>query len=453
MNRTEPLAVAVISLGCAKNLVDSEHMVGVMLAEGIVLAASPEQADVILVNTCSFIRDAQDESIDAIREACEMKKAGPCRAVVVAGCLPQRYQEGAREALREVDAFIGVDELDRIGDIVRRIGRGERDILEVSRKSSRLFDPLQPRVLLTDGPHAYIKIAEGCNHPCGFCAIPRIRGRYRSRPIDRIVAESEHLLASGIKELDLISQDVTSYGIDLKDGSDLPKLLRALGRIGGRYWLRLLYGYPAHVTDGLLAAMGEVESMCRYLDVPVQHSHPDVLTAMGRSDTIEAVASLPERARRALPGIALRTTCLVGYPGETDAQFEHLLAYIAAAEFDHVGVFAFSREEQTRAFHLPHQVDAQAAAARRERLMLAQQEIVRRKTVARVGERADVLIAREAEGASGVWVGRTARQAPEVDGETFVSGLPAGDQSGIFVRARLVGPEDVYDLRAEAMGG
>ena len=450
MNPPRRLTLGFVSLGCAKNLVDSEHMIGVLRSEGLALAPSAEEADIVVVNTCAFIRDARDESMEAIRDACALKKEGPCRAVVVAGCLSQRYRQELLAALPEVDAFIGLDELDRVGEIARRLAAGERGIVEVSAEAGRVYEPLRPRVLLTDGPYAYLKIAEGCNHRCGFCAIPSIRGRWRSRSVEGIVAEARDLIGSGIRELLLISQDVTAYGRGRRDGADLAALLRALGRMEGRYWIRLLYGYPANLTDALLAAMAELPNVCRYLDIPVQHSHPDVLKAMRRADTIEAVATLAVRARAALPGVALRTTCLVGYPGETEPQFEHLLAYVRAIEFDHLGVFAYSREENTPAFAMPRQVDPEVALERRRRLMLAQQEIVAKKARGLVGRTETVLIEKPAEDEPGVWVGRSARLAPEVDGQIFVSALPNGGHEGEFVSARNVAPRDVYDMDATA---
>ncbi|MEI6514523.1 MAG: radical SAM protein, partial [bacterium] len=248
---TTSITVGFISLGCAKNLVDSEHMASVLRAEGIALARSPEEADVILVNTCGFIGDAKAESVDAILRACDLKKAGGCRAVIVAGCLIQRYKAELQRAIPEVDAFIGLDQLPEIGRVVRRLAAGEHGILEVSAVSRKVFSPLPTRLILTGGPFAYLKIAEGCNHQCAFCAIPGIRGRYRSRGIPDIVREAETLLGQGIRELNLISQDTTRYGHDLKDGTNLPELLRQLGRIGGKFWIRLLYGHPAHLSDEL----------------------------------------------------------------------------------------------------------------------------------------------------------------------------------------------------------
>ena len=451
MKSGQPLSLGVISLGCAKNLVDSEHMMTVLRGQGIALAPSPEKATIVLVNTCAFIRDAQEESIDAILDACALKKKGPCRAVIVAGCLPQRYRDDLQRSFPEVDAFVGLDELDRVADIARRVAGGERGILEVTAQSKRLFEPPADRILLTGGTYAYVKIAEGCNHRCAFCAIPLIRGRYRSRPMKAIVAEVESLLERGVREVNLISQDTTGYGLDCKTGGKLPELLHALGRIGGTFWIRLLYGYPARVNEALLDAIAATPQVCRYLDVPVQHSHPDVLRAMGRSETVRAVRRLPEVARERLPGVTLRTTCLVGHPGETGECFRHLLDYVQQAQFDRLGAFAFSAEEGTPAKAMPGQVAATVARSRRDMLMEVQQAIVQDHAAKLVGKREMVLVEKRAS-TQGVWIGRSARHAPEVDGEVHVSGLGSGEHAGSFVSVEYTAV-DGYDMRAAKVTG
>lgn len=442
------LSVGFVSLGCAKNLVDSEHMATVLNAARIRLAPSPEEADIVLINTCGFIGDAKRESIDAILRACALKAAGTCRAVVVAGCLTQRYQEELRRALPEVDAFIGLDQLDDIAAIVERLEQGETGIARVSRTSQRLFNPLPSRLVLTGGPFAFVKIAEGCNHRCAFCAIPGIRGHYRSRRPADIIRETETLLARGIREVNLISQDTTRYGADLGGGASLPKLLRELGRIGGRFWIRLLYGHPAHLGEDLLEAMAEVPQVCRYLDVPIQHAHPAILRAMRREGRERAVRAFPERARRLLPGVTLRTTCLVGFPGETAAQYADLLSFIRDVEFDHLGVFVFSPEEHTAAAGMPRQVPQAVARRRRDRLMREQQAIVFRKAAARKGTDDTILLLKPDR--RGAWIGRSSAQAPDVDGTVRVTGVADG-RSGAWIEARYIGASG-YDLRARALG-
>lgn len=438
-------SVGFISLGCAKNLVDSEHMAGVLRTAGLTLAHSPEEADVILVNTCGFIGDAREESIDAILRACERKAAGLCRAVIVSGCLTQRYRDELRSAIPEVDAMIGLDQLDEIARIVRRVERGERGILKVSAVSRRLYNPSARRIVLTGGPFAYVKIAEGCNHRCAFCAIPGIRGRYRSRSMADIVREAETLLAGGVRELNLISQDTTRYGCDLGGRTDMAALVRALDRIGGRFWIRLLYGHPAHLDDALLDAMGASRRVCHYLDIPIQHSHPEILRAMRRAGGARAVRDLPGRVRARLPDATLRTTCLVGFPGETAAHFADLQAFVREAAFDHLGVFTYSREERTAAYDLPHPVPRAVALRRRAALMRAQQATVHRHLAAQVGSPATVLMICPLK--DGVWLARSASQAPEVDGVTRVAVGRRPTRPGEFLRIRPTGV-DGYDLTA-----
>ena len=441
-------SVGFVSLGCPKNRVDSQIMAGALVAQGIPLAPAPEAADVIVVNTCAFVEDARREALDAILAACDRKKSGPCRAVLVAGCLPQRYRRQLARSLPDVDGFLGLDELNRIASVVRRLGRGERGVYAVSGRATRLFEPHRPGVILTGGAYAYLRVAEGCNHGCSFCAIPGIRGRLRSRPLRHVRREAESLLERGVRELDLIAQDVTAYGRDRRDGSSLPALLRELGRIGGRFWIRLLYAYPTSIGDELLETMASVPQVCRYLDVPVQHSAPPILRAMRRADTIPAVAGVAARARRIMPDIALRTTCLVGFPGETEESFEHLLDYARRTQFDHLGVFVFSPEEGTPAARLPHRPGARAAERRRDRLLRAQRRIVNRKAAARVGTETDVLVDRPAAQPRGIAVCRSQREAPEIDGVVLVRGLPLDTPAGAFVRVRVAAVRG-YDMEAE----
>ncbi len=448
-----PLSVSIISLGCAKNLVDSQIMAGVMLTENITLAASPEEADVLLVNTCSFIHDAREESVAAILDACALRDEGHPRAVVVTGCLPQRYRQELADSLPEVDAFVGLDGLETIGTVIRSVAGGEHAVAHITPTSLRLYEPRVPGLTLTGGPFAYLKIGEGCNHPCAFCAIPAIRGRHRSRPIDTLVAETEQLLASGIREINLISQDTTSYGRDLSGTAHraktaLPALLRALGNIGGEFWIRILYGYPSEVTDAVLDAMGEVEQVIPYLDIPIQHSHPDILKAMRRAGTCRAVQHLPARVRKRLPGATLRTTCLVGFPGEKREHFAHLLDHVREAKYDHLGAFVFSPEEGTLAESLPDRPRAQTAERRRGKLLLAQQEIVAERVRQLVGTDDTALL--ESPGDKrGAWLARTRRQAPDVDGITLVSGVANDAEAGALIPVRYTGGAD-YDLLAQA---
>jgi ribosomal protein S12 methylthiotransferase len=457
---TSPLSIGFISLGCAKNLVDSQVMAGVLLAENLQLAPSPEEADIILINTCAFIEDARTEAAEAILRACRHKAAGGCRAVIVAGCLPQRYRDRVAQTFPDVDAFLGVDELDRVGAIARQVAAGRRR-LEVGdgKAPTRLFASPHPGLRFSGGPFAYLKVAEGCNHTCAFCAIPGIRGRYRSRPQAELVAEAGALLTSGVRELNLISQDTTSYGRDRRTssgGETLPALLRALDARDGAFWIRVLYGYPSRVSDALLEAMAGARHVCAYLDLPIQHSHPEVLRAMQRADAVRAVTELPQRLRRAVPGMVLRTTCLVGFPGETEAHFQHLMDYVAAAKFDHLGVFAFSPEEGTAAFGRADTPPTEVAAERRDRLLRLQKQVVEERRRALVGTRAEALLLQpvRGDGRKGkgdvIWLARLARQAPEVDGCTHVRGVPDKARPGDFLEVRLTGGRG-YDLAATAV--
>ncbi len=455
MTQSQPLSIGFISLGCAKNLVDSEIMATGLLAAGWPLAPTPEEAQIVIVNTCAFIRAAREESLAAIFEACSWKRRGPCRAVLVAGCLPQRYQRRLVEAIPEVDAWIGLDAITRVDKVVRRLADGARDLRAIAPRARLVIEPPPQRVLFTGGPFAYLKIAEGCHHHCRFCVIPRIRGRYRSRPLKSILREAETLLASGQRELILIAQDSTAYGRDLAGGVALPQLLRALGALGGRFWIRLLYGHPSQVSDSLLAAMAEVPQVCHYLDIPIQHSHPEMLRAMGRPPLPGGGRQLLERIRRALPDVALRTTCLVGFPGETKAHFRHLRDFVDEAHFDHLGVFAYSREEGTPAARLAAQVAPRAAAQRRAELLRRQQRWVLEHNRERLGKTTEILIEKERAQQQNeptisgpAWIARSGAQAPEVDSVVILQRAPADIRPGTFIKARYIGVAG-YDLLAE----
>lgn len=441
------VSVGFISLGCSKNLVDSQVMAGYLKRGEIALAPSPEEADVILVNTCAFIESAREEAAEAILSACEHKHQGGCRAVIVTGCMVQRYRERLQNAFPDVDAFLGIDELERIDKVVRQVFAGKSlGVIAKRGDPVKVYNPTYPTLLFTGGPFAYLKIADGCNHRCAYCAIPIIRGSYRSRREDDLLAETRGMVSAGVKEINLISQDSMRYGADSKDGATLAKLLRSLDALDGDFWLRVLYGYPAEVTDDVLETLNASRHICRYLDLPVQHSHPDILRAMNRGKAVEATQNLAERLRQAVPGIVLRTTCLVGFPGETEAHFEHLLEYVERSRFDHLGVFAFSPEEGTAAFDMDDTPPLEVAEERCLRLMAVQRKIVKARAQNLKGT-ADtaLLLRREKKG----WIGRLQRQAPEVDGETRISGVPPHAKPGDFVPVEITAGKD-YDLEAKA---
>ncbi len=438
-----------ISLGCAKNLVDTEHIAACLRADGVDLAPSPETADAIVINTCGFIAPARRESLETIRRACARRRAGLCRWVLVGGCLAQREGRALARELPEVSAFFGLDQLDQVGGLIRRLAAGEARIQAIGARVERLFDPRADRLVFTGGPYAFVKIAEGCDHRCGFCSIPLFRGRYRSRSISAIVRECEGLLERGVRELNLIAQDVTAYGSDRTRGGRLCALLRSLGRLGRGFWIRLLYAYPTGIDPALLDTMGEVKQVCRYLDVPIQHSHPEILRAMGRGETVGPIEALSGRIRAALPGAVVRTTCLVGYPGETAAHFRQLADHLEAADFDHLGVFPFYPEAGTPAMRLSaRRVSARCAAERRRVLLRAQQRRVWARARAAIGEPTRLLLEKP-DGRPGGWLARSAGQAPEVDGWTRLGGVPGSARPGDFIDARWTG-YDGYDRMARA---
>ncbi len=442
--------VGLISLGCAKNLVDTQTLAGFLLTAGFRLARRPEEADAVLVNTCAFVHDARREAWSMIRKACRLKASGSCRAVVVAGCLPQRERGRIKQAAPGVDAVVGPDELDRIPHVMTQALAGKQPAHRLTALPYRLFEPPLPGLVLTGGPYAYLKIADGCNHRCSFCTIPAIRGRYRSRPLSSVVQEAETLLVYGFRELNLVAQDTARYGSDSphRSGSDLPALIRALGRLGGTFWIRVLYGHPAGVSDALLEAMAETPQVCRYLDIPIQHADPDILRAMGRADTIRSLPSLFPRIRHALPGVTLRTTCLVGFPGESEDHFQRLVDFIQEIAFDHLGVFVYSPEPGTAAAAFPNRPSRRTAEERRIRLLQVQRPIVTRRHRQWIGTTDTVLLERPTRGPqTGCWIARSERQAPEVDGTTRVRGVPADHKAGDFIRIRYTGHAG-YDPRA-----
>ncbi len=444
-----PVSVGFISLGCSKNLVDSQVMAGYLKSGKIALAPSPEEADVILVNTCAFIDSAREEAAEAILRACEYKKKGGCRAVIVTGCMVQRYRDKLSLAFPDVDAFLGVDELEQVGDVVKRVAAGDNcGVIAAEGLPVKLYTPTYPTLLFTGGPFAYLKIADGCNHRCAYCAIPNIRGGFRSRAAGDLLKEASGMVSAGVKEINLISQDSLQYGVDSTGGPAIAELMRCIDALEGDFRFRILYGYPAGVTDEVLEVLNTARHVCKYLDLPVQHSHPDILRAMNRGKAVAATQDLAARLRQAVPGVVLRTTCLVGFPGETEEHFEHLMDYVEQAKFDHLGVFAFSPEEETRAFEMDGTPEPEEAEDRCQRLMTLQSAIVREHARALKGTTDTVLLLRQDK--ADHWIGRLPRQAPEVDGETRVTGVPPNAKVGDFLRVEITGGK-AYDLDAKAV--
>ena len=437
--------MAFAHLGCEKNRVDTEHMLGLLAEAGYGVSADESEAAVVVVNTCSFIQDARTESVRTLVELAEQGKQ-----IIIAGCLAQHFQEELLDSLPEARAIVGTGDYQHIVEVLQRVEAGER-VNRVSANPTFVGDEHLPRYRTTSEAVAYLKVAEGCDYRCAFCIIPKLRGDQRSRPIESIVAEAHQLAAQGVKELILISQITTNYGLDLYGKPRLAELLRALGEVEIP-WIRVHYAYPTGLTPELLTAYREVPNVLPYLDLPLQHSHPDVLRAMNRPWQADVNGVLLERIRRQLPDAVLRTTFIVGFPGETEQQFQHLLSMVEEQRFDHVGVFTFSSEEGTAAADLPNPVAAEVAMERRDRLMALQQPIAAARNAAWVDRIVDVLIEQE-NPASGAMLGRCARFAPDVDGDVHVSpgqeGLCAAP--GTMVPVRITAA-DTYDLIGEVVG-
>ena len=462
------MKIGMISLGCPKNLVDSEVMLGLAQEQGHQLTRDAADADVLIVNTCAFIDKAKQESIDTILEMAEHKKTGACKRLVVTGCLAERYRDELREQIPEIDAILGTGEVPQIVEAIgiRHSGlgiqtvpllrpNGEHVLLGAQSREPRaespalptyLYDASTPRLLATPRHYAYVKIAEGCDYKCAFCIIPTLRGKYRSRLHESIVTEAERLAAQGVKELLLISQDTTFYGIDRGDRGALPRLLRALNRIDGLEWIRMLYLYPTTITDDVLGAMAESSKVCKYVDLPLQHASDPVLKRMKRPGTRAGYERLLDRIRQRVPGVTLRTTFIVGFPGETDADFAELASFVESVGFDHVGVFTYSHEEGTSAHGLPDDVPAAVKKRRQSGVMRLQRRIVERAHRSRIGNQVRILIDGPSAEHDLVLRGRLEGQAPEIDPQVYLTDCDPSELSpGQFVQAEVVGNR-AYDL-------
>ena len=431
------MKVLLISLGCDKNLVDSEVMLGLLNKAGHQITNDETEADVVVVNTCAFISDAKEESINTIIEMGELKKTGKLKKLIVAGCLSQRYKDEIMKELPEIDVIIGATNYDKI---VEAIGTDEESIVDDINYTPR---PIAERIVTTNASMAYFKIAEGCNKLCTYCIIPHIRGRYRSMPMDNLIASAEKLASDGIKELVLVAQETTLYGVDLYGEKKLPELLTKLSEIEGIEWIRLLYCYPEEITDELIEVMATNPKICHYVDIPIQHSENAILKRMGRRTSREDIVELVGRLRTAMPDIAIRTTLISGFPGETQELHDGLVDFVDECEFDRLGVFTYSPEEGTPAAEYEDQVDGELAVKWRDEIMELQQEISYEKNQQMIGSTQKVLI----EGYlvdDDVYVGRTYRDAPGVDGIVFVS-APYELISGSFVDVKITEANE-YDL-------
>ena len=495
-----PTKVGFVSLGCPKNLVDSEVMMGMLASAGAELTTKADDADIIVVNTCSFIDSAKQESVNTILEMAQHKVAagGKARKLVVAGCLVERYRNEIQKNIPEVDAVVGTGELEAIlnaagitpsaprpqpadspfvilgssaltkatnGNLAPVTSRAEGDARESSGRFSRtewdgaisdlpnyLMSEDTPRVLATGRYSAYLKIAEGCDHPCSFCIIPQLRGKFRSRRFESVVAEAERLAASGVKELILIGQDTTCYGEDLGLRDGLALLLERLAQIESVHWVRFLYAYPNKITGKLLETIAANPKICSYIDVPLQHASPAVLKRMKRGAKADIFLKSIAKMRATIPNLTLRTSFIVGFPGETEADFEALCDFVRAAEFDWLGVFGYSDEEGAKAFHLDEKIPSREIERRRKKLMQIQQRISRRKKAELVGCEVDVLVTGASEETELLWEGRSEMHAPEIDGKLFINdfGPHEGLTPGQVVRCEITEAHD-YDLVARVL--
>ncbi len=446
--------VYFVSLGCPKNRVDTEVMLGLSGEAGYTIAASPETADAIVVNTCGFIGDAKEESVDTILEMARYKTEGRCETLVVTGCLSQRYAGDLARDMPEVDQFLGSGDVDKVVAALRR--EVPRD--GVSLDPAYLYTDITPRLQSLPGYTAYVKIAEGCDRPCSFCIIPQLRGGQRSRSPESVEREVKELVERGAVEINLVAQDLTTYGWDLESeggrrGNQLAKLVRRLAAVDGLRWLRLHYAYPTATTDELLDAIADEPRVAKYVDMPLQHIDDDVLKAMRRGYTGKSVLALVKKIRARISGVTLRTTFIVGHPGETEEAFQRLCAFVEEAEFDRVGVFTYSLEEGTHSAELAAQlglVPARTAERRRRELMRLQRKISKRKMKAMVGQTIEVVVEGPSDESEYLWVGRHEGQAPEIDGSVYLAlgdGVAAPRQ-GDLVRARVTTFAD-YDLSAQ----
>jgi ribosomal protein S12 methylthiotransferase RimO len=418
--------VGFVSLGCPKNLVDSEVMMGTLAEAGYEITNNAEEADTVVVNTCGFIESAKQESIDAILEATSMKSEGKAKRVIVAGCLVERYRDDLMKELPDVDAFIGTSQ---VGEILKaaddRFDAAQLTLTPIGNKTATyLYDFDTPRYRATESHTAFIKIAEGCDRPCAFCSIPGMRGSFRSRRFGSIIEEARNLAKQGVKEVVLIAQDSSRYGEDLGEVDALAALIRALGEIEDLEWVRVMYAYPTHISDAFLAAIADTPKAVKYLDMPLQHASRNVLKLMKRGGTRESLEKLISRVREKIPGIAIRTTFITGFPGETDEDFEELMSFVRNCRFDNVGVFTYSDEEGTSAFDLSDKVDAKVAKQRRSRLMKEQARISKQMNKAKVGNTYEVLFEGLSQESDLLFQGRLQGQAQEIDGYILINDMP-----------------------------
>ena len=435
-----------VSLGCDKNLVDSEKMIALLVSQNISVTSTPEDAEIIIVNTCGFIHDAKEESIETILEMAEYKKTGKCVSLIMTGCLAQRYADDIQKEIPEVDAVVGTTAYDRIFEVVKDTLQGKKEC--ALNDLDYLPKNLTNRVHTSSGYSSYLKIAEGCSKHCTYCIIPKLRGNYRSVPMEELLVEAEQLAKEGTKELIVIAQETTVYGVDLYGEKRLPKLLHELCKIDGIEWVRLLYCYPEEIDDNLIQVMKEEPKICHYLDLPIQHASDAILKRMGRRTSKQQLIDTITKLRKEIPDIALRTTLITGFPGETQEQHEEVMEFVDEMEFERLGVFTYSPEEDTPAATMPDQIDEEVKEDRQADIMELQQEIVFDQAEDMIGK--EVLVMIEGKVADeNAYVGRTYRDAPNVDGLIFVN-TDEELMTGDFAKVKVTGAAE-YDLIGELM--
>lgn len=438
------MKIIFISLGCDKNLVDTEMMLGILAEKGYTFTDDEEEADIAVVNTCCFINDAKQESIDTLIDLGEKKKNGSLKGLIAAGCLAQRYAEEIRKEIPEVDVIVGTNAFDKIADAIEKIGTKERTDFLRDIQQTPVYG--RKRVVTTGGHFAYLKIAEGCDKHCTYCIIPKVRGNYRSIPMEVLLKEAKLLAEEGVKELILVAQETTVYGVDLYGGKKLPTLLRKLCQIKGLYWIRILYCYPEEITDELIDVIKEEKKICHYLDIPIQHASDDILKRMGRKTSGNDLRRIIGRLRKEIPDICLRTTLITGFPGETDDDHEFLMEFVDEMEFDRLGVFTYSAEENTPAADFSHQVEEEIKKERQGEIMELQQEIAFDKAADMIDQKLYVIIEGKVADED-TYVGRTYKDAPNVDGLIFIN-TAEELMSGDFVKVKVTASYE-YDLIGE----
>lgn len=435
------MKIGVVSLGCPKNLVDSETMLGLIHEENYEITNDPSEAEIIIVNTCGFIESAKEESINTILQMAEYKKSGSCKYIIVTGCLSQRYAKELFNELPEANAIAGVEVYDEIGSIIKRVMNGERFIMLERSKPDVIYtnkETFLPRILTTPSYTAYLKIAEGCDNCCSYCAIPKIRGPYRSKPMEQVLKEAKALADNGVKELIVVAQDTTRYGEDLPGGKLLlADLLKELNKIESLKWIRVMYCYPNNFTDELIETFASLDKVCKYVDLPLQHASNRLLASMNRYDTREEVETLLVKLRKRIPGIVIRTTFIVGFPGETDADFEELKEFVEQQRFENAGVFAYSQEEGTVAGAMPNQIPDEIKQERYHELMALQAQISEEIHKDTEGQTLEVLVEGIEEDGSGLHYGRSYREAPDIDGLVFIEN-PGDIKPGCFIKVNIL---------------